>query len=311
MNETLPDNLGIALIGFNRPELIKNTLLSLEKQNVLKHLHLWIDGCHGGPTFQKETKDIYNIARKFNVKNIHRHNGNKGIERLMLDVQRYMADNYSYIIFLEDDCFPVKDAISKFYGGLKSIENIDNIFSVYGHYFLVLDEKETISRFQGWGWGTTSVKLKSIYSQLLELYMLSEEEYLEYTRKHLDKKLINFIDVTPGRQPTSTLNKFHSWDDALCLICAMKGLVHKKTEKRVIYNCGAGKSSTHFKNIEVYRKPSFNMISYEEVWSAFEGNHRISAKNKFLSYVFHHIKPLFTKLKYYISRFFSYLFGRL
>jgi len=287
------DDLGIALFGFKRPELIKNTLMSLEIQNALQYVHLWIDGDHGDPTFRKETKTIYDIAYNYKIKKIHRHRGHLGFRKLMLDAQRYMAHNYSYIIFLEDDCFPVKGAIKEFYKELKNIENNHNIFSVYGHYFLVPEEKETIPRFQGWGWGTTSDKLIPINEELTKLYILSEEEFLNFIERTLDDELKAKFDLTPGRQPSSTLEKFFAWDEVLCMLCAMKGLVHKKTSKRVIYNCGAGRNSTHMGNIEYFRNPPLNMISPKEVWHHFE-NDNYKHRTKYL-------KKLYYQFRYKLS----------
>jgi hypothetical protein len=296
LNENNLYKLGIALFGFKRPELIKNTLMSLEKQNALKYVHLWIDGDHGDPSLQKETKKTYEIACNFKIKKIHRHSGHLGFRKLMLDAQRYMAKNYSYIIFLEDDCFPVNNAINEFYKELRSIEDNNNIFSVYGHYFLVPEEKETITRFQGWGWGTTSKKLKPISDELFNLYMLSEEEYLKYIEIELNEELVKRIDVTPGRQPTATLKKFFAWDETLCLLCAMKGLVHKKTEKRLIYNCGAGQNSTHMRNIEYFRNPPLNMISSEEVWNYFD-NSEYSYRKKIYIDIYYQLRKKCSVLK--------------
>jgi hypothetical protein len=294
LTENNLNGLGIALFGFKRPELIKNTLTSLKIQNALKYVHLWIDGDHGDPTLQKETKKTYEIGREFNVKKIHRHRGNLGFRKLMLDAQRYMINNFSYIIFLEDDCFPVNGAINEFYDELKLIEDNDNIFSVYGHYFLVPEEKETITRFQGWGWGTTADKLKPICDELHKLYMLSEEEYLEFIRLNLNEDIKSIIDVTPGRQPSNTLRKFFAWDETLCLLCAKKGLLHKKTQKRTVYNCGAGQNSTHMRNIEYFRKPPLNMISPNEVWHYFDNDNYIHKSNRF--------KQIYYWTRYYISK---------
>jgi hypothetical protein len=98
---------------------------------------------------------------------------------------------------------------------------------------------------------------------------MSEEQYIEFIRETLTDEVLQIIDVTPGRQPSLTLRLFFAWDETLCLLCALKGLKHKKTHKRVIYNCGAGKNSTHFRSVMYFRKPPFNMISPREVWTAY------------------------------------------
>jgi glycosyltransferase involved in cell wall biosynthesis/SAM-dependent methyltransferase len=65
---------------------------------------------------------------------------------------------------------------------------------------------------------------------------------------------------------------FFCWDGCTCLITAMRGLVHKKTRKRVIYNCGIGNGSTHFPQEDKFRLPPFNMISPQEVWSYYDSS---------------------------------------
>ena len=143
------------------------------------------------------------------------------------------------------------------------------MFSIYGHPFLVPGEGKTFGRFQGWGWATTSQKLEPILKELFSLYLLTEEEYLSWVKQNLTPALRRRIDITPGRSPLDTIESFFAWDEALCMITAMHGLNHKRSEQRLIYNCGVGESSAHFSNIEHYKQPPFNMVSPEEVWDYF------------------------------------------
>ena len=112
----------------------------------------------------------------------------------------------------------------------------------------------------------TSDRLKPFLEKLIYLYSLNEEDYLLYVKKMLTPEIKRRLDVTPPRQPTDTLLKFFAWDESLALLTAMEGLEHKRTDIRTIYNFGACKDSSRFKDIDRYRKPPFNMISHEEVW---------------------------------------------
>jgi hypothetical protein len=267
------EQLGIAVFGFDRSDLMHNILTSLQKQGALQHVQVWIDGDQGNPKIFKRTEAVHQVAKKFPVKKIHRHRGNLGFRKIMLNAMHYMAYNYDRLIFLEDDCFPTKDAIKIFKEELDIIRKRTDIFSAYGHHFLVPTEGETIGRFQGWGWATTSNKLLPLLNDLTQCFLMSEEQYIEFIRETLTDEVLQIIDVTPGRQPTVTLRSFFAWDETLCLLCALKGLKHKKTHKRVIYNCGVGKNSTHFKNVMFFRKPPYNMISPKEVWTAYYSDH--------------------------------------
>ena len=295
------DKVGILLFGFIRPDLIKNTLMSLDKQNALGLTHVWIDGNHGNPNLFCGTKKVYEVVKSFNVKKIHRHNGHLGFRKLMIDALFYMSNYYKYIIILEDDCFPVSDAIQIFLEELKIIENMKNVFSVYGHHFLVPNENDYISRFQGWGWATTSEKLKPILDDLYQCFKMNEAEYLRFVKECLSDEIIKTIDVTPGRQPSRTLNKFFAWDETICLLCALKGLVHKKSKKRIIYNCGVGKNSTHFKNVDIFRKPPHNMIEPSEVWKIFN-NENYVYRAPILNVAYYGLRIKISKLKLHFLR---------
>jgi hypothetical protein len=140
---------------------------------------------------------------------------------------------------------------------------------VYGHPFLTPSETETCARFQGWGWGTTSQKMLPILNELTQCFSMTESQYLEFVARTLTPEVEQAINVTPGRQPTDTLRRFFAWDETVCLLAARRGLAHKPTNPRVIYNFGLGTDGTHFDDVDVHRNPPFNMISLEEVWDVY------------------------------------------
>jgi hypothetical protein len=263
------ESMGIAVFTHDRKDLVHNVLESLAQQNALGMAHVWIDGDQGKPDKRKILDETEALVRTYDVKKIHRNRGNFGFRKMMIMAQRYMLQRYENIIFLEDDCFPVRNAVSEFKRELDVVRDDPKIFSVYGHPFLVPGEGKGFGRFQGWGWATTSEKLLPVWSQLLELYLKTEEEYLAEVERVLTPQVVKKIDVTPGRQPTSTIKNFFAWDEALCMLAGMDGLSHKMSDKRLIYNCGAGDSSAHFTKIDYYRKPPFNMIAADEVWDYF------------------------------------------
>jgi hypothetical protein len=258
-------NLGIAVYGFSKPVHLNLLLKSLEIQNVLKYTNIFIDGTQGAPESEpiKETKKI---AKKYNVKNLFINNGNFGFRKQMITSMKYMSKNYSNVIFLEDDCIPSMDAVYYFVKSLKKIENKKNIFSVYGSPFFQKNESfgKTFARFQSWGWATNSNNLKFFIPKLNDIYQLNEKDYFEQKSILLTSNLKKKIDITPGRQPSTTINKFFSWDETLTMITAYYNFSHLLTDKRVIYNCGAVNTSLHFKQLwEFLKKPPYNMVDIE------------------------------------------------
>ncbi len=265
--ETSANDIGIAVFAHDRANFVSNVLQALDLQGASGLVHVWIDGDHGNAGKRVRVDLVHDCVQMFPVKAIHRNRGNFGFRKMMLLSMRYMMERYDKILFLEDDCFPVSGAIDEFSRALSAIENKPDVFSVYGHPFGVRSEEQGVARFQGWGWATTSEKLRPVWEQLMDCYLKTEEEYLDFVRANLTPEIQALIDITPGRQPSDTLTKFFAWDETLCLLTAMRGLRHCLTDSRLIYNFGAGADAAHFHDIDYFREPPFNMVSMDEIWA--------------------------------------------
>ncbi len=262
-------DFGIIVFGHTRTEELENTLTSLERQNALAFTEVWFDGDQGNQTLKNRIESAVGIASNFPVKQIHYQRGNFGFRKMILTALLDMSRRYNNILILEDDCFPTRDAVSVFRQELDIIRDDPGIFSVYGAHFSMPSEQPLCSRFQGWGWATTSEKLTPILRMLVACYSLSEAAYLAFVSSALNDEVIERLEVTPGRQPSSTLKFFFAWDETLALLTAMRNQFHKPTPKQVVYNCGLGDNSTHFPDKPRFRNAPFNMISPSEAWSVF------------------------------------------
>lgn len=259
--------LGVAVFTFDRTESVENVLESLLLQDGLENTHVWIDGDQGNPKKRERLDATEQCVSSFPVKQVHRNRGNYGFRKMMIVSMRKMFEMYDRVLFLEDDCFPTRYALNGFGYELDQIEHDESVLSVYGHPFLTENEKHgPIGRFQGWGWASTRKKLMPLWPSLLDAYLMSEDEYKAYINAELTEEVLAHIDVTPGRQPSSTLGKFFAWDETLGFLAGKQNMTHKRTTERLIYNFGAGESSTHFNNIDHFKQPPFNMISIDEVW---------------------------------------------
>lgn len=262
-------DLGILVLGYARPHLLRLVLESLSRQQALANAHVWIDGTADRMELSVRTGECAAVASTYQVADLRVHRGHLGIEKLMLDALVEMNAHYEKILVLEDDCFPTRHAVQVFSEQLDSISDNANIFSVYGHPFLTPQEGNTFTRFQGWGWGTTKRKLSPILERARTLFLLPEHAYLEYTRRMLTPEVIARLDVTPGRNVCQVLTRFYSWDSCTALLTTLAGLEHKRTPERVVYNCGLGGDSGHFPHQAHLREPPFNMITPDEAWAHF------------------------------------------
>lgn len=263
------EDFGIILFGHTRIDSLDAILESLRRQDALKYTEVWLDGHQGNPKLREKIKGTIEVVSRYPVKCLQTQSGNFGFRKMLILGLIEMCRKYEDILVLEDDCFPTRNAIAEFREELDSVRDRESIFSVYGHHFLVENEKPTCARFQGWGWATTAKKLTPILRQLVDCYSMTEERYLEFVRLAFTQEIRDRIDVTPPRLPSHTLEKFFAWDETLCLLTALNDLVHRPTEKRTIYNCGMGLESTHFGSSDIFRKPSFNLITADEVWQYF------------------------------------------
>lgn len=267
LTPNIKQGLGVAVFAHDRPANVSIVLESLVRQDAADCVHVWIDGDQGNREKKKRVDETEFVVSRYPVKEVIRNRGNFGFRKMMLIAARQMAMRYSKLVFLEDDCFPSRDAIKTFAEELDRISRDPSVFSIYGHPFYVIGEEKKFYRFQGWGWGTTSEKLLPVWNELEKLYLMDEKTYLAHVNSLLTSEVKDRIDVTPGRQPTETLRKFFAWDESVCLITAIHGLSHEKTPNRIIYNFGIGDTSTHFDDVRKYRLPPFNLISRDEVWA--------------------------------------------
>lgn len=259
-------DVSIALFAHDRADCVVNVLEGLALQGAISNVHVWIDGDQGKPEKRAAVDFVHNCVKEYSVKSIHRNRGNFGLRKMMLLAMKYMMERHEKILFLEDDCFPTQSAVSGFSKELDSVANDPTIFSVYGHPFLIENEEKGLFRFQGWGWATTADKLKPLWRDLLNCYLMTEEEYLAFVDSKLTADVEALIDVTPNRQPTDTIRKFFAWDETLGLLAALRGLQNRRTSDRLIYNFGAGAKAAHFSKVEHFRNPPFNMVSIDEIW---------------------------------------------
>ena len=260
---------GIMVFGHTRTLILADLLESLNRQGAIHYVDLWVDGYQGKTDLKNKVAQTRKVGDDYAVGVRRYHQGQLGFRKLMLQAMQSAVRRYENILFLEDDCFPNRAAVDTFREDLEKVRDDDTVFSVYGHHFGLAEDGGRCSRFQGWGWATTATKLSPYVDRLIELYSISEQDYLDFTTGALTPEVRARLDVTPPRLPTDTLVNFFAWDETLALLTAMDGKWHVPTSERVIYNCGMGDGSAHFSNHQIFLNPPFNLIRPDQVWDYF------------------------------------------
>ncbi len=267
--------LGILVLGFNRPDHLGAVLESLARQKALDRTHVWIDGTQGRGEYQGKNEQSIQVAQSFEVRDRRVIKGHLGIEKLMLDALGEMSALYPRVLVLEDDCFPLANCVEQFETALAEVADADDIYSVYGHHFgLEPVGTQKFPRFQGWGWAAHSDRIAAILPELRALFMMSEQAYLNHIHANMNADIEARLDVTPGRNVLKVLQLFFSWDSATSFLCAQKRLSHWRTRDSVVVNTGIHKGTGHFQDdAPGLRAPPFNMIQLEEAWGRYERSH--------------------------------------
>lgn len=266
------ENLGILVIGFNRPLHVQAVLESLRLQGRIGDVHLWIDGTQGRGEYLGANARTMEIAKRYSVKELRIHSSHLGIEKIMLDALGDMSARYERVLVLEDDCFPLEGSVELFETELAAIADDPSIYSVYGHHFgTEPEETQSFGRFQGWGWAAHSSQIKRLLPMLRELFLMDERRYLDYVSSKLTSDIRKKLDVTPGRDVINVLGQFFSWDSATALLTATLGLSHRRTRERAVINTGIIPKIGHFREDKPrLRKAPFNMITLDEAWAQYD-----------------------------------------
>jgi hypothetical protein len=266
------DELGILVIGYNRPYHLQSVLESLRLQGRIGSVHVWIDGTQGRGEYLGANDKSVEIAGRYQVRELRATRSHLGIEKMMLDAMDTMSREYDRVLVLEDDCFPLEGAVERFEEELSAIKSRNDVFSVYGHHFLVEKENEPdFPRFQGWGWAAHSKQVRRFLPKLKQLFSMSENEYTNYVRSALNDDIRGRLDTTPGRNVLQVLETFFSWDSATAFLTAAEGMLHRRTPVPAVVNTGIVPGIGHFRNDTGHtRKPPFNMITLDEAWEHYD-----------------------------------------
>ena len=239
----------IIIFAYNRPELLKNCLISLkENKNINKHkCYFFCDG----PKNLSDKHNIENIKKilnqiKINFKQVVFNKTNKGLaSNIIKGVSKILKKNKAAIV-VEDDLILAKNAIKFINFFLNKKINDKKIGSVSAYSYLHNTKFDFqfdcyySKRHCSWAWGTWSDRWKQIKWDA------------EYINNHFKekKKIKNFENVGLDLNLLLWAQKkkiINSWAIRFNLNCFNNNLMSLQPRYSLVKNCGFGKNATHQK----------------------------------------------------------------
>lgn len=153
-------SLGVAVFAYNRPELLKQVLAGL-RRNEIDHLYIFADG----PAHAAESPRVEAVRRVIsNIDwcrtNVVAHDRNVGLARSIISGVRRVLQEHDRIVVVEDDCVPSSNFIEYMRACFNRYESVSRVMHVSG-YGPDIDIPEDYPydvyltrRTSSWGWGT-------------------------------------------------------------------------------------------------------------------------------------------------------------
>jgi len=166
--------VGVLLLGFNRPELLKKRINEIYESKV-ENLYISIDGGSESHTVEMDLLKQYAQKKlsKLHCFNLNHHKDNLGLVRHITGEISNVLNKHQYIIVIEDDVKISINFINNMISGL-NIHKRDNLIGVVSGFspvhFMYFQNKWRISRYPYiWGWACSKATWQSYTYDLSEV----------------------------------------------------------------------------------------------------------------------------------------------
>ena len=166
--------VGVLLLGFNRPELLKKRINEIYESKV-ENLYISIDGGSKSHTTEMDLLKQYAQKKLSNLQcfYLNHHKDNLGLTRHITEEISNVLNKHQYIIVIEDDIKISSNFINNMINGLNihkrenSIGIINGFSPVHSKYF---QNKWRISRYPYiWGWACSKAVWQNYNHDLSEV----------------------------------------------------------------------------------------------------------------------------------------------
>jgi hypothetical protein len=166
--------VGVLLLGFNRPELLKKRVNEIYESKV-ENLYISIDGGSESHTIEMDLLKQYAQKKlsKLHCFNLNHHKDNLGLVRHITGEISNVLSKHQYIIVIEDDVKISINFISNMISGL-NIHKRDNSMGIVNGFsplhFKYFRNKWRISRYPyTWGWASSKAVWQNYSYDLSEV----------------------------------------------------------------------------------------------------------------------------------------------
>ena len=223
----LISEIGVLLLGFNRPELLKKRIDEIHNSKV-ENLYISIDG--GSKSHTKEMESIKQYAQnkfsKLYYFNLNHYRDNLGlVKHITGEISKVLA-KHPYIIVIEDDIKISTNFINNMIDGLNIHERDSSIGIVTGFsplHFKYLKNKWRISRYPYiWGWACSRAVWQNYTHDLSDV---------DIEQKLLDSKSWNNLKPSQkikwlGLFRKVQVNPLETWDSQLVFLSYCKNFIN-------------------------------------------------------------------------------------
>lgn len=151
----------IVLFAYNRLDHLKQTISSLQKNNLANQSDLFIY-CDGAKDKNDEIKvnqvqDYLATITGFKSITLKKNNFNKGLANSIIDGVSEIVNKYEKVIVLEDDLVTSPYFLEFMNDGLDFYKNNETVISIHGYIYPVKEKLQETFFIKGadcWGWAT-------------------------------------------------------------------------------------------------------------------------------------------------------------
>lgn len=254
----------IVVFGFNRPDALKNTIVSLLNNEEAKFsdLFVFVDGPREGKVGEKEkVKEVREYVKSITgFKSLHYtfSENNKGLADSIIRGVSEVINQYDRVIVLEDDLVLMPNFLNFLNQGLDYYENNQKVMSVCGHSCKVQTPADYpydayfFTRSSSWGWATWKDRWNLV----------------DWELNNWDKVVANrkaFVN-SEGSDVFKMLNDWkcgrnHSWAIRFCYAQFIQKKLSVIPNKSLVDNEGFGGDGTNCKR---YSRFKFELDEREE-----------------------------------------------
>lgn len=254
----------IVVFGFNRPDALKNTIVSLLNNEEAKFsdLFVFVDGPREGRVGEKEkVKEVREYVKSITgFKSLHYtfSENNKGLADSIIRGVSEVINQYDRVIVLEDDLVLMPNFLNFLNQGLDYYENNQKVMSVCGHSCKVQTPVDYpydayfFTRSSSWGWATWKDRWNLV----------------DWELNNWDKVVANrkaFVN-SEGSDVFKMLNDWkcgrnHSWAIRFCYAQFIQKKLSVIPNKSLVDNEGFGGDGTNCKR---YSRFKFELDEREE-----------------------------------------------